>query len=180
MKKFIAISLVSALTLAASATVFAANTPQNVEITPETSGSGTMNIVYSIAPTYTVTIPDRITLDTATSTATPAVNELEVSASNVVISKGKQVVVRLADTTKTSDGTSKPFAVKTAEGAEITYTVKNGETDVKVGDTVLTVNPETAENASGSTTLKFIAPDDVTYAGTYSGTVTFTVLLENA
>ena len=177
MKKFIAISLVSALTLAASATVFVANTPQNVEITPETSGSGTMNIVYSIAPTYTVTIPDRITLDTATSTATPAVNELEVSASNVVISKGKQVVVRLADTTKTSDGTSKPFAVKTAEVAEITYTVKNGETDVKVGDTVLTVNPETV--SSGSTTLKFIAPDDVTYAGTYSGTVTFTVLLEN-
>ncbi|MGN0470154.1 MAG: hypothetical protein ACI4GV_04500 [Acutalibacteraceae bacterium] len=177
MKKFIAISLVSALTLAASATVFATNTPQNVEITFETSGSGTMNIVYNVDPAYTVTIPDRITLDTATSATTPAVNELEISASNVVVSKGKQVVVRLTDTTKTSDGKSKPFAVKTAEGAEITYTVKNGSTDVKVGDTVLTVNPETV--SSGSTTLKFIAPDDVTYAGTYSGTVTFTVLLEN-
>ena len=68
------------------------------------------------------------------------------------------------------------FKVKTDEGAELVYTVKNGEENVNIGDTVLAVNPYDADN--GNATLSFSAPASVTYAGTYKGTVTFTVSVD--
>ena len=160
MKKIITLALVSAMALSVSATVFA------TDITPETSGSGKMNIIYNVDPTYTVTIPDMVTLGTSA----------DVSASNVVVAKGSKVVVKLTGTS----GTNNAFTVKNTEGAELAYTVKNGTKNVNVGDTVLTVNPESA--TTGSATLNFNAPDanSIKYSGTYSGAVTFTVLLENA
>ena len=160
MKKIITLALVSAMALSVSATVFAAN------ITPETSSGIDTEVTYKVDPTYTITIPDTVTLGTSA----------DVSASNVVIAKGSKVVVKLTGTS----GTNNAFTVKNTEGAELAYTVKNGTKNVNVGDTVLTVNPESA--TTGSATLNFNAPDanSIKYSGTYSGTVTFTVLLENA
>lgn len=165
MKKIITLALAAVMVLSASATAFAADTVIGPESEPK---NGSTEITYNVAPTYTVTIPDTVNLDTATSTA----NNMNITASNVVIPKGKQLVVKLTGTS----GTDNALTVKTAEGAEIAYTITKDASNVAVGDTVLAVNPETANN--GSSTLKFIAPDSVTFAGIYSGTVTFTVSVD--
>ena len=159
MKKIITLALVSAMALSVSATVFA------TDITPETSSWIDTEVTYNVDPTYTVTIPDTVTLGTSA----------DVSASNVVVAKGSKVVVKLTGTS----GTNNAFTVKNTEGEELAYTVKNGTKNVNVGDTVLTVNPESA--TTGSATLNFNAPDanSIKYSGTYSGTVTFTVSVEN-
>ena len=68
------------------------------------------------------------------------------------------------------------FKVTTPKGAELTYTVTNDETAVVEGDTVLTVNPDNGK--TGETTLSFVAPTEIQYAGKYEGTVTFTVAVE--
>lgn len=54
----------------------------------------------------------------------------------------------------------------------VSYTIKNGNTELTPGDTVLTA----ASGENGKTTaLTFVKPDNAPYAGSYTGTVTFTV-----
>ncbi len=121
-------------------------------------------LTYNVAPTYTVTIPEKVTLgETAT-----------ISAEDVIVAKGSQVEVALTGTS--DDG---EFTLATDKGAELTYTVEDSASnEVSLDSTVLTVNPEFS--STGSATLSFIAPDDdeITYAGEYKGTVTFTVSVE--
>ena len=115
-------------------------------------------VTYNVDPTYTVTIPATVALgETAT-----------IKAENVVVPKGKQVEVALTE--------ANDFKVATTEGAELTYTVKNGETEVAEGETVLAVNPK--DGKTGETTLSFVAPTEIQYAGSYTGTVTFTVAVK--
>lgn len=123
-----------------------------------------VTVEYVAAPTYTVTIPATVELG---QTAT-------ISAEDVIVEKGKQVVVKLSGTGESDNA----FKLRTRQGAAVTYTVKNGGQAVAVGDTVLTVDPGTAH--SGSTALSFVAPADesILYAGQYFGTVTFTVSVE--
>ena len=116
-------------------------------------------VTYEVAPTYTVTIPATVALgETAT-----------IKAENVVVPKGKQVEVALTN--------ANGFAVATPQGAELGYTVKNGETTVNEGDTVLTVNPDNGK--TGETTLSFVAPTEIQYAGSYTGTATFTIAVKD-
>ena len=118
-----------------------------------------VTVEYTVAPTYTVTIPATVALgETAT-----------IKAENVVVAKGKQVEVSIAD--------ANGFKATTPEGAELTYTVKNGETAVAEGDTVLAVNPK--DGKTGETTLSFVAPETIQYAGTYTGSATFTIAVKN-
>lgn len=123
-----------------------------------------VTVEFVVAPTYTVTIPATVELG---QTAT-------ISAEDVIVEKGKQVEVKIASTSEADDS----FKLRTRKGAEVTYTVEQGGQAVAVGETVLTVNPGTAH--SGSTELTFVAPADgsIPYAGTYTGTVTFTVSVE--
>ena len=126
---------------------------------PEAETKST-TVTYEVAPTYTVTIPATVALgETAT-----------IKAENVVVAKGKQVEVALTN--------ANGFTVATPQGAELGYTVKNGETTVNEGDTVLTVNPDGGK--TGETTLKFVAPETVKFAGDYTGTVTFTIAVNPA
>ena len=54
----------------------------------------------------------------------------------------------------------------------VSYTIKNGTTELTPGETVLTA----ASGEAGKTTaLTFVKPDNAPYAGSYTGTVTFTV-----
>lgn len=117
-------------------------------------------VTYEVAPTYTVTIPATVTLG----------ENAKIEVENVVVEKGKQVEVALTN--------ANDFKVATPEGAELTYTVKNGEAEVAEGDTVLAVNP--ADGTTGKTTLSFVAPTTIQYAGKYEGTVTFTVAVKDA
>ena len=119
-----------------------------------------VTVEYTVAPTYTVTIPATVALgETAT-----------IKAENVVVAKGKQVEVALTN--------ANGFTVATPQGAELGYTVKNGETTVNEGDTVLTVNPDNGK--TGETTLTFTTPETVKFAGDYTGTVTFTIAVNPA
>ena len=119
-----------------------------------------VTVEYNVDPTYTVTIPAMVALgETAT-----------IKAENVVVPKGKQVEVALT--------TANGFTVATPQGAELGYTVKNGETTVNEGDTVLTVNPDNGK--TGETTLTFTTPETVKFAGDYTGTVTFTIAVKSA
>lgn len=158
MKRLLTCVLALVMALSLSVTAFAAGITQDTVLK-----TGSTEVTYTVNPTYTVTIPATVTLG---GTA------VEVKAENVVVDRGKQVVVKLTGTS----GTNNAFTVKTAEEAVLAYTVKNGDTVVDINDAVLAVNPGTAN--SGSTTLTFTAPTSITYAGTYTGTVTFTVSVD--
>ena len=129
------------------------------------NGVHSVTVTYVSAPIYTVTIPESVTLgETAV-----------VSADDVAVEKGRRLEVALTGTS----GENNAFTLRSEEGATLEYSVARDGSAVYVGDTVLTVDPETA--ASGETTLEFAAPEngDITYAGEYSGTVTFTVSIED-
>lgn len=167
MKKLLATILALTLALSLSATAFAMDINQDAD--PKT---GNTSVTYNVDPAYTVTIPETVTINDAAVT---------VSATGVKVDKGSQVVVKLTATS----GTDNAFTVKTDKNAELTYKVMNGETAVNVGDTVLAVNPDTAidnSGASGSASLTFSLADGETvqYAGTYTGTVEFTVSVDDA
>ena len=160
MKKLLAIALALVMVLSLSVTAFAADTSINQDTDPKT---GTTNVTYTVNPTYTVTIPATVTLGGAA---------VEVKAENVVVDKGKQVVVKLTGTSDSGNA----FKVTTTEGAELTYTVKKDGSAVALNDAVLTVNP--TSGASGSVNLSFALAGTITYAGEYSGTVTLNVSVE--
>ena len=125
---------------------------------PELEAKST-TVTYEVAPTFTVTIPATVALG---STAT-------ISAENVVVAKGEQVEVTLTN--------ANGFKVATPQGAELGYTVKNGETTVNEGDTVLTVNPTSGK--TGSASLTFSATEEVKFAGDYTATLVFTIAVRD-
>ena len=155
MKKLFALLLAIALMATLSVTAFAADY--------DTTGNKGMTVTYSVAPAYTVTIPETVTIG-ADGT------EKTVSAEGVVVEKGQYVSVTLAE--------NNDFIVKTAEGAELPYTVTaNGET-VAAGGEILAVNPKDGKN--GTATLTFdIDESAIQYAGTYTGTATFTIAVKD-
>ena len=106
---------------------------------------------------YTVTIPANVELG---KTAT-------ITAKGVTLPDGKKLNVKVDKDSK--------FTVA-LDGDTVEYTVKNGETTVRPGDTVLTVSQSTD---SASTDLTFSTPSSTTYSGTYQGTVTFTVSVDD-
>lgn len=121
----------------------------------------TVTAQYTNAPSYTVTIPASVELG----------NTAEIQAENVNVVSGSQLVVRLSD----ADG----WKLKTPEGAEQLYTIKNGESIVAEDDAVLTVAGGTANN-SGTVSLDFAPDGEPKYAGVYTGTVMFSVSVEAA
>ena len=108
------------------------------------------------------TIPETVTIGTDGT-------EKTVSAEGVVVEKGQYVSVTLAE--------NNDFTVKTAEGAELAYTVTaNGEA-VAAGGEILAVNP--ADGKTGTATITFdIDETAIQYAGTYTGSATFTVAVK--
>lgn len=122
-----------------------------------------MNVTYTVDPTYTVTIPETVTIGTDGT-------EKTVSAEGVVVEKGKYVSVALA-----ADNT---FTVKTAEGAELPFTVTANGDAVAAGGEILAVNP--ADSAAGTATITFdIDETAIQYAGTYTGSATFTIAVKD-
>ena len=155
MKKLFALLLAITMMATLSVTAFAADY--------DTAGDKGMNVTYSVAPAYTVTIPETVTIG-ADGT------EKTVSAEDVVVNKGQYVSVTLAE--------NNTFTVKTTEGAELPYTVTaNGET-VAAGGEILAVNP--TDSKTGTATITFdIDESAIKYAGTYTGSATFTIAVKD-
>ena len=155
MKKLFALLLAITMMATLSVTAFAADY--------DTTGDKGMNVTYSVAPAYTVTIPETVTIGAEGT-------EKTVSAEDVVVNKGQYVSVTLA--------ADNNFTVKTAEGAELTYTVTANGENVAPGGEILAVNP--ADSATGTANITFdIDESDIKYAGTYTGTATFTIAVKD-
>ena len=118
MKKLFALLLAITMMATLSVTAFAADY--------DTTGDKGMNVTYSVAPAYTVTIPTDVTIDG---------NSATISAEDVVVEKGQYVSVTLAENNN--------FTVKTTEGAELTYTVTaNGEAVAPGGEILAVASPK--------------------------------------
>ena len=149
MKKLLAIILAAVMIAACSVTAFAETT----------------NVSYNVDPSYTVSIPAAVTLgDSAV--------EADITASDVIMEDGKQVVVELTSASNTASGST--FNAKNGDST-VTYTI-TGDEAIAVGDTVATFT------ANGSKTLTFSAADKsaATVAGAHTETLTFTVSVETA
>ena len=156
MKKLFALLLAITMMATLSVTAFAADY--------DTTGDKGMDVTYSVNPGYTVTIPETVTIG-ADGT------EKTVSAADVVVEKGQYVSVTLA--------ADNNFTVTSGEGATLTYTVTKGGQPVAAGDEILAVNP--ADGKTGSATVTFaIDESDIKYAGTYTGSATFTIAVKYA
>ena len=155
MKKLFALLLAITMMATLSVTAFAADY--------DTAGDKGMNVTYSVNPGYTVTIPETVTIGTSGTSA-------EISAADVVVEKGQYVSVTLA--------AENNFTVTTAEGATLDYTVTANGANVAAGDEILAVNP--ADGKTGTATITFdIDESDIKYAGTYTGSVTFTIAVKD-
>ena len=154
MKKLFALLLAITMMATLSVTAFA--------VDYDTTGDKGMTVTYSVNPEYTVTIPTDVTIDG---------NSTTISAEGVVVEKGRYVSVTLAE--------NNDFTVKTAEGAELAYTVTKGDQLVSAGGEILAVNP--ADGKTGTATITFdIDESTIQYAGTYTGTATFTIAVKDA
>ena len=123
-----------------------------------------LTVEYTVAPTYTVTIPGEITIG-ADGTATDT-----IKAENVVVNKGQYVSVSLDE--------ENGFTVTTQEGASLTYTVTKDGQPVAAGGEILAVNP--ADGKTGTATITFdIDESAIQYAGTYTGSATFTIAVKD-
>ena len=155
MKKLFALLLAITMMATLSVTAFAADY--------DTAGDKGMNVTYSVNPGYTVTIPETVTIGENGTSAT-------VSAEDVVVNKGQYVSVTLA--------ADNNFTVKTAEGAELAYTVTADGEAVAAGDEILAVNP--ADGKTGTATITFdIDETAIQYAGTYTGSAAFTIAVKD-
>ena len=149
MKKLLAIVLAALMIAACSVTAFAETT----------------DVSYDVQPSYTISIPVAVTLgDSAV--------EADITASDVILEGGKQVVVELTSASNTASGST--FNAKNGDST-VTYTI-TGDEAIAVGDTVATFT------ANGSKTLTFSAADKsaATVAGTHTETLTFTVSVETS
>ena len=159
MKKLFALILTVAMLATMSTTAFAATVDQG-----STDPNGSMTVTYSVAPAYTVTIPETVTIGASSTSA-------EISAADVVVDKGQYVSVTLA--------ADNNFTVKTTEGAELPYTVTANGDAVAAGGEILAVNP--TDGKTGTATITFdIDETKIQYAGTYTGTATFTIAVKDA
>ena len=149
MKKLLAIIIAAVMIAACTVTAFA----------------DTTTVSYDVDPSYRVAIPASVTLADTDVTA-------DITASDVILEGGKQVVVELTSASNTASGST--FNAKNGDST-VTYTI-TGDEAIAVGDTVATFT------ANGSKTLTFSAADKsaATVAGAHTETLTFGISVEDA
>lgn len=130
--------------------------------------SGEMTATYDVTAKYTVTIPAGVTLDAEEDVTS------DITAENVLIEKGKEVVVKLTGGTNTTEG-SIFHAMRGDSTAKYTISAGTPAAAVSVGDTVATFSNGTAKQSS---TLTFSKPTGWTVAGEHTETLTFTIAVE--
>ena len=161
MKRLLAIILAAAMIATCSVTAFAAEV--NQDTTPPT---GTTNVTMSVAPSYTVTIPESVVLNEQQDGTYS--NDAVITATNIRLNNNKIVTV-----TMDSD-----FLLENAQGAAaLPYTLTINDAEKASGDTVATFSTNADLTfVQQSDTLQFTA-EVPTYAGDYSDTVTFNIAI---
>ena len=165
MKK--AISTISALAMVmaiAPMSAFADTTIKQTDTLPKTADS---SVEFSVDPTYTVTIPAKVTLaDNGEGIYT---NSGTLKAEGVKLAEGKEIVVSLTSASKFNMQTSATAEYKlpyTAEGAFGKLTDKEAGGIVAKFATSTTVQ---------NTPVTFTTDETPKYAGTYTDPVVFTI-----
>ena len=165
MKK--AISTISALAMVmalAPMSAFADTTIKQTDTLPKTADS---SVEFSVDPTYTVTIPAKVTLaDNGEGIYT---NSGTLKAEGVKLAEGKEIVVSLTSASKFNMQTSATDEYKlpyTAEGAFGKLTDKENGGIVAKFATSTTVQ---------NTPVTFTTDETPKYAGTYTDPVVFSI-----
>ena len=130
---------------------------------------------------YTVTIPATVELGNTASTKAditakdvtlPANQTLKVTINGINGTNGIDSTNDINGTNGINGSNGVFTATLDSTSETVSYTIKNGTTELTPGETVLTA----ASGEAGKTTaLTFVKPDNAPYAGSYTGTVTFTV-----
>ncbi len=164
-KKIFAIAMAVAMMASLSSMAFAVEVDQD-----NNTGTKAVTVSLTETSTYTVTIPADVTY----SKTTPETNKLVFSANNVLLEKGKQLKVT-ADSA--IDNTGKlSLALSGGDAADkITLDVKKG--DVAITDSIIATFISGA-TASDDVTVTLSSPSAAPYAGTYTGTINFTISVE--
>lgn len=165
------LAAVMALTMVSAIAPMSAFAIDEAKITQDsTTKSGAMTATYDVTAKYTVTIPSGVTLDAEVEVTS------DITAENVLIEKGKQVVVTLTEGSNTTTGST--FHAKKGEStAEYSISAGTPAAAVSVGDTVATFSNGTAKQTS---TLTFSKPTGWTEAGAHTETLTFTIATVDA
>ena len=165
MKKLLTLVLAAAMLTATGITAFATDVTQG-----NTTPSASTDVTMSVAPSYTVTIPNKVEL-TEQADGTYS-DQAFVTATNIRLDSGKAVYVSL----------NSDFLLENAEGAaSLAYTVTGGNSveAIKSGDTIAVFNTDAdLTKIQSSNPLDFSANKPV-FAGNYSDTVTFTIRVGN-
>lgn len=169
MKKFASFVLALAMVAVCAAPAMAEGADSSVSSASSTTtidqGSpfkkGDTTVQFKIEPAYTVKIPTNVTLDkTGEGAAVTYEKDLELTASNVRLEKGKELHITISN----ANG-----YILTAGNATLDYTVDGGKPSPT--DVVASFTTPTTEK----TATLHIKADNPTYAGNYSGTLTFTI-----
>ena len=166
MKKFLTGVLALALSGALAVPVLADTTVNPGEDGSPSPSAGTTTVSFHVDPAYTVTIPAAVQLDKVEGEKVTYEKDMTVTASaGLRLLKNQTIQVTL-------DG---EFTMTSPEGAELPYTVTAGGRPVQEGGVVASFG---TSDAAQSSTLRFAA-EDPEFAGQYSGTVTFTLRVQN-
>ena len=126
-----------------------------------TEQSGNTTVAFEIKPAYTVTIPQTVTLDKTGEGATVTYEkDLELTASNVRLEKGKELHITISN--------ANDYKL-TAGNATLDYTVDGGKPSPT--DVVASFTTPTTEK----TVKLHIKAENPTYAGNYTGRLTFVI-----
>ena len=166
---FSALAMAAAMAMSASAVDPTQIVPDaDGNPTPETAGA---EVTYNVDAAYIVTIPAGADISSGSDVQT-------ITAADVLLEQGQKIKVTLSEASNTPSG--KSFSAKDESGeSTVKYTIKAGDTDVAVGDTVAEFETKTGEQ---SATLTFTKDADSTptYAGTHTETLTFNIAVEDA
>ena len=163
-KKILTVALVCAMMSAAAITV-------NAEpITPQTSDpkNGSTDVSYQVDPTYTITIPESVTLSKDNTV------NADITAADVLLEKGKNITVTLTGASNTTTANATTFNAKNNTSVA-TYTITAGSTAVALGDEVASFTTDGTQDL----TFSVANTTGVIYAGAHTETLTFTVAVED-
>ncbi len=163
MKKIFAVILAACLLATLSVTAFASDIDQDSE-----SKNGATKVSFNVDPTYTVTIPETVTLEKKTvNNIVTYENDLTISASDVRLTQNSGIAVSLD-----SDYTMEVTDAVASNPYQLPYKVFVDETEITAESNTVALF---GTNKNNQSTTLHITAEDPEYAGTYTDTVTFTI-----